>query len=52
MTAETFDGHVVVVLTLPSNMLRNGDYYLRLSGINPGGDVELIARYYFQTITR
>jgi hypothetical protein len=50
LKAETIDDRIVVVLTLPTNVLRYADYHLRLSGQTAGGDFELVERYYFRAI--
>jgi hypothetical protein len=50
LKAETIDDKIVVVLTLPSEVLSHADYYLRLSGQTAGGDFELVERYYFRAI--
>jgi hypothetical protein len=50
LKAETIDDKTLVVLTLPSQLLQRGDYYLRLSGLSSAGESELIARYHFRAI--
>lgn len=42
----------IVVVTLPTAVLRNGDYILRLSGINNAGKTEELAPYAFRVETR
>jgi hypothetical protein len=50
LRGETVSEKAVVTVTLPANLLPHGDYSLRVSGITTGGDVELVARYYFRAI--
>ena len=41
---------VAVNITLPAEVLPNGDYYIRLSGVSSSGDLELVGRYYFRVL--
>ncbi len=50
LKAESSGDKTVVTLTLPSQLLPQGDYNLRLSGLTPMGDFELVARYYFRAL--
>jgi hypothetical protein len=50
LKAEAMTEKVVVAVTFPAILLPHGDYSLRLSGLTPAGDYELVARYYFRAI--
>lgn len=44
----TVEGRRVIVVQVPGEALPAGDYQLRLSGTNPGGNPEPAGRYYFR----
>jgi hypothetical protein len=45
-TGET----VAVTMTLPSELVPDGDYYFRLSGVTTSGGHELVGRYHFRVL--
>jgi len=46
--AGPIEGGKAVTLTLPCELLRPGDYYVRLSGVSPHEDPVLLGRYDFR----
>jgi hypothetical protein len=43
----TRGGRKAIVLTIPASALQTGGYILRLSGVNPRTEPEVVADYYF-----
>jgi len=39
-------------LTVPANIMKSGDYILRLSGMTSAGDFEEIDKYYFRVVSK
>ena len=52
ITPEVKDGQAVVHFVVPAEMLKPGDFQIRLSGVSESGDVEAIDRYPFRVVTR
>jgi len=52
ITPEVKDGRAVVRFAVPAEMLKPGDYQIRLSGVSESGDAEAIDRYPFRVVTR
>ncbi|SRR5258705_4452199 len=52
ITPEVKDGQAVVRFAVPAEMLKPGDYQIRLSGVSESGDAEAIDRYPFRVVTR
>jgi hypothetical protein len=50
LEAEALDGSVAVALTLPTSVLSQADYYIRLSGTTAAGDLELLGTYRFRAL--
>ncbi len=49
---EAADNSKVVVISVPPQLMRPGDYQLKLSGISIGGDSESVDRYPFRVVSR
>jgi len=52
ITPEVKDGQAVVRFAVPAEMLKPGDYQIRLSGVSESGYAEAIDRYPFRVVTR
>jgi hypothetical protein len=52
LKTETADGHRVVNLDLPAELVSVGDYKIKLNGIGANGSVEPIASYYVRVSPR
>lgn len=50
LTASTIDGRAAVTLTLPSELLPTGDYYVRLQGVGPRLDPVVLDRFDFRVL--
>lgn len=50
LNAGTIDGRTAVTLTLPSELLPAGDYYVRLRGVGPRLDIVVLDRYDFRAL--
>ena len=50
LKGEPSGDKTVVALTLPSQLLPQGDYHFRLSGLTPADDFELVSRYHFRAM--
>jgi hypothetical protein len=50
LRAATVDGRAAVTLTLPCELLRADDYYVRLEGLSPGAAPEPLDRYDFRVL--
>lgn len=50
LAAAATDRRVGVTLTLPCELLPEGDYYVRLHGVSPGADPVLLDRYDFRVL--
>jgi hypothetical protein len=50
LRAVSVDGRPAITLTLPCELLPTGDYYVRLRGVLPGGDPEILGRYDFRVL--
>lgn len=46
----TIDGRQAIALTVPSELLPTGDYYIRLRGVSPPQQPVLLARYDFRVL--
>jgi hypothetical protein len=52
LAASTIDGRTGVSLTLPSELLPAGDYYVNLDGVRPSAAVEHLSRFDFRVSRR
>jgi hypothetical protein len=52
LAASTIDGRTAVSLTLPSELLAAGDYYVNLDGVRPTAAVEHFSRFDFRVSRR
>ena len=50
LKARSTGGGKVVRALLPAETISQGDYYMQLSGITAGGDIEGIGKYFFRAI--
>ena len=50
LNAGTIDGKVAVTVTLPSDLLAAGDYYLRLQGVSQRQELIVLNRYDFRVL--
>lgn len=50
LRATVIDERVAVALTVPTEVLPQGECQFRLSGVSASGDLELVGRYYFTVI--
>ncbi len=50
LTPTQVIGGVAITITLPSEWLPDGDYYVRLSGVSPGANPVLLHRYDFRVL--
>jgi len=48
LRATTKDSRIVVPLKFAAGLLTRGDYYVKLSGVNPHGEYEDLPRYSFR----
>jgi hypothetical protein len=50
LKAESAGSVKIIALTFPAKLLTNGDYQVKLSGINANGNLEDTGRYYFRVM--
>ena len=52
LAASSVQGKLTVMLTLPCELLREGDYYVRLEGASPGAAPVDLRKYAFRVLER
>jgi hypothetical protein len=50
LSATPVEGRTAVTLTVPCDLLPEGDYYVRLHGVLPGGEATPVGRYDFRVL--